>query len=291
MSIVAPLPAGYSLGAMTLEEAHQLGDWAAAEGWNPGLHDIRIAWACDPDAFVALREEARLAGGGTIFRHSPAFGFMGLFIMREDLRRRGLGTVLWQWRRDQLRGRLAPGATIGMDGVLEMVPFYARGGFEFAHRSTRFQGAAPNGHRDRDAVALETLDWRTVLEFDRRHFPATRERFLRQWLLQPGAKGEALVSDGQVRALGLARPCRQGHKLGPVFAETPLLAERLLGSLAVGLDGGQIQLDVPDTNAAGITLARQFGLAPVFACARLYLGPPPDMASARIFGLTSFEFG
>jgi len=29
----------------------------------------------------------------------------------------------------------------------------------------------------------------------------------------------------------------------------------------------------------------------VFGCARMYLGPPPDIARRRIFGITTFELG
>ena len=49
------LPQGYRIGQMTRAEASILDSWAAQEGWNPGLSDIDIAWAFDPDAFIALR--------------------------------------------------------------------------------------------------------------------------------------------------------------------------------------------------------------------------------------------
>ena len=136
------LPPNLSIGPMTRAEVDTLGDWAAAEGWNPGLSDLAIAWDTDPDAFVALRDGGTLAGGGSIFSYGGAFGFMGLFIMRADLRRQGLGAVLWRWRRDRLIARLKPGATIAMDGVFDMAPFYERGGFKSAFRDIRYQGLA-----------------------------------------------------------------------------------------------------------------------------------------------------
>jgi hypothetical protein len=42
---ISALPAGYRIDRMTRAEADILDAWAAAEGWNPGLHDIDIAWA------------------------------------------------------------------------------------------------------------------------------------------------------------------------------------------------------------------------------------------------------
>jgi hypothetical protein len=89
---LSALPPGYRIDRMTRAEADILDGWAAAEGWNPGLHDIEIAWDYDPDAFIALRKDGTLAGGGAIINYEGAAGFMGLFIMRADLRRQGLGT-------------------------------------------------------------------------------------------------------------------------------------------------------------------------------------------------------
>ena len=33
---------------MTRPEVDQLVDWAAREGWNPGLHDAELFWAHRP---------------------------------------------------------------------------------------------------------------------------------------------------------------------------------------------------------------------------------------------------
>ena len=100
------LPDGYAIGAMTRPEAEVLGEWAAAEQWNPGLSDIPLAYDYDPEAFIALRKGDVMVGGGSILSYGGAAGFMGLFILRADLRRQGLGAVLWHERLRRLRARL-----------------------------------------------------------------------------------------------------------------------------------------------------------------------------------------
>ena len=117
------LPSGFVIDAMTEKEAKILDEWAAKEGWNPGLNDIAVAWAFDPAAFISLRRGNELIGGGSTISYRGAAGFMGLFIVRDDARRRGLGAVLWHERLRRFRARLRPNAPIGMDGVYEMVPF------------------------------------------------------------------------------------------------------------------------------------------------------------------------
>lgn len=285
------LPEGYAIGEMNTEELATLEAWVAEEGWNPGLADLALARTLDPAAFIALRQQGVLAGAGTIFRHTPDFGFMGLFIMRPDLRRQGIGSALWQWRRDAMRRRLAPGGTVGMDGVFEMVPFYERGGFRYAHRSLRYQGVSAGGTAADDAVTVEAVPAAALAAFDHLHFPCARERFLHAWLDRPGVRGRVLYSGGVIRGWGALRPCCVGFKVGPLFAHTRADAERLLASLLEGTAGTQIQIDIPEPNVAGIALARSLGFSEVFGCARLYAGPSPRLPLDRIFGVTSFEFG
>lgn len=285
MALTAP-----SIAPMRPDEVLVLEEWAAAEGWNPGLADLAIAHAVDPDAFVALRQGDEMVGGGSIFSHGGVFGFMGLFIVRADLRGGRLGTTLWHQRLEMLRNRLAPGASIGMDGVFAMVPFYEKGGFKLAHRDLRFEGVA-HGQMDSDAHSYPEISFAEIDSFDRRFFPAPRSAFLVRWLEQPGAHVLGIRVNDMLAGYGVARPCRQGFKLGPVFADTPDIAERLISSLMAKIEGEKVALDVPEPNEAGLRLAARFGLSESFGCARLYYGPAPDLPLNGIFGVTSFEFG
>ena len=55
--------------------------------------------------------------------YGGAWGFLGLFIVREDLRSHGLGGELWDHLLVDLRSRLRDDAPIGLDGVVAMQPF------------------------------------------------------------------------------------------------------------------------------------------------------------------------
>ncbi|MFZ9629964.1 MAG: GNAT family N-acetyltransferase, partial [Ilumatobacteraceae bacterium] len=246
-----PLPAGHVIGPMRDDEVAVLTSWAAAEGWNPGANDVGIARALDPDAFIALRDGDEFIGGGTIFRVAPRLGFMGLFIVRSDRRSNGLGRVLWHHRRDLLLSRLESGSTIGMDGVFDMVPFYRRGGFELAYRDLRFEGTA-TGTPDPHVEPLDAFDCDEVYRLDASLLGADRRTFLEQWLTAPGVRAVGLRVDGRLAALGALRPALVGHKFGPVLAENPSLAERLIGHLMSTVRGEQVQLDVPEPNEPGL---------------------------------------
>jgi hypothetical protein len=216
---------------------------------------------------------------------------MGLFIIRSDRRGAGLGRVLWHHRRDRLIDRLEPGATIGMDGVLGMVPFYTDGGFRLAYHDQRYQGVA-SGEADPHVLALADEDRTDIRNLDAALFGADRSAFLDGWLSAPGVQAVVIRSEARrLTALAAIRPALDGYKFGPVLAESPDLARRVVGHLLSLVQGQAVQIDVPVPNASGLALAESFGLRPVFRCARMYYGPTPKVNVQHIFGVTSFEFG
>jgi hypothetical protein len=99
------------------------------------------------------------------------------------------------------------------------------------------------------------------------------------------------VKDGAATGLGVIRPCRSGHKIGPLVAETEQDAESLLAGLLARVEPGPVFLDVPEPHAAAVALATRLGLAPVFETARMYNGPAPALRMDRLFGVTTFELG
>ena len=286
-----PMGADLLLRPMRRAELDVLVDWAADEGWNPGLHDAELFWATDPAGFVAAEAGGELVGGGSIVSYDGRFGFMGFFIVAPALRGRGLGARLWQHRKQALLARLEPGAAIGLDGVFEMQDFYARGGFAFAGRDLRFEGVGQGASIAPGLVDAREVPFDALLAYDAAHFAAPRAAFLERWIAQPGARALAALGGGELRGYGVIRPCRRGFKVGPLFAADARLAEDLLLGLGDHARGEPLFLDAPEANPAAIALARRRRMEEVFGCARMYLGPAPALPDHEIFGVTTFELG
>jgi GNAT superfamily N-acetyltransferase len=276
---------------MTRDEAGSLIEWAAQEGWNPGRNDAEIFWSTDPEGFIAAEQAGEPIGGGAVISYDGRFGFMGLFIIRPDYRGQGLGRRLWYHRRDLLISRLQTPAAIGMDGVFNMQDFYSHGGFVLFGRDLRFAGVGEVASISNALVDLRELPFDDVLRYDTMHFPAPRELFLRQWIHQPDSRALGSMQDGGLGGYGVIRPCRKGYKIGPLFAADPATAEDLFRGLADFARGEPLFLDVPERNPAALALARRHGMQEVFGCARMYLGPPPELPHEEIFGVTTFELG
>lgn len=281
---------------MTYPEVDELVGWAAQEGWNPGLDDADLFWATDPDAFIAAELAGELIGGGAITSYQGEFGFMGSFIVRPEFRGKGLGNTLWHARRERLLGRLRPGASIGLDGAFAMQDYYAKGGFVFSHRNIRFRAEIPERPitptvGNEDIVPLAEVPFDQVLAYDRSCFPVPRATFLKGWLSQPAAAALGCRRDGNLSGYGVVRRCGQGHKIGPLFADDAQTAYALYGHLAERAAGGPLFLDAPEDNPAALELVHRYRMVEVFGCARMYLGPAPDIAHQRIFGITTLELG
>jgi hypothetical protein len=178
-----------------------------------------------------------------------------------------------------------------MDGDLEMQSWYAERGFRFSHRSIRCQGSGASGELADTLVAAEDVPFERLAAYDRRCFPAARERFLRAWLEQPDSLALAAVERDEMRGFGVARRCLEGAKVGPLFADDASVAGELFDGLATFAPGEPLCIDVPEVNAWARSLVARRGLHEVFACARMYDGPAPDIDESRIYGVTTFELG
>ncbi len=261
-------------------------DWAAREGWNPGLQDAVCFHAADPQGFFVAREAGRVVGFISAVAYDAAFGFIGLYIVAPDCRGRLVGIRLAQRALAYLGQRI-----IGVDGVLQKTKNYVAHGFCLQCKNIRHAGVLPHAAGSANVVAVREVAWDALLAYDRRHFPAPRAQFLQHWLDAPGHHGYAYLQADVVRGYGVVRPCRTGYKLGPLFADSMAVADALAGVLGVHTQGAMVYFDTPDTNPAAVALARQYGMQEVFATARMYRGGLPDLPDNEIFGITSFELG
>jgi GNAT superfamily N-acetyltransferase len=262
-------------------------NWAAAEGWNPGLADDACFAVVDPEGFFIGELDGAPAATVSCINYGARFAFLGFYIVREDLRGRGYGLRLWNAAIAHAGPRV-----IGLDGVVAQQQNYRKSGFQLAYANVRYGGtvAAPDAPKAA-VIALSDVPLPDVEADDATVFPAPRSAFLAAWIGSPGHVGRALVRDGRLAGWGVIRPCRRGRKIGPLVADDRATAEVVLSALLVSVGGGEIFLDVPSINRDAVALAQDFGLAPVFETARMYTGAIPPLRLERVFGVTTFELG
>lgn len=277
--------ASFQIRAMTRVELDLMVDWAADEGWNPGLHDADCFHAADPDGFfVGLLDGEPIASISGV-AYDDGFGFLGFYIVRPEHRGKGYGLAIWNACMDYLGGR-----NVGLDGVVAQQHNYRKSGYALAYSNVRYEGVGAAAAAD-DVVALSSVPFDRIAAYDRACFPARRDRFLRCWLAMPDSTGHAVLRDGALAGYGVRRRCRAGHKIGPLFADDDAVAETLFTALAGRIADEPVFLDIPETNTAARSLVERHAMRPVFETARMYTEKAPEIALGRVFGVTTFELG
>jgi len=262
--------------------------WARDEGWNPGLDDAAPFYAQDPSGLLMGWLGTVRVGCVSVVKYGASFAFLGLYIVHPAHRGKGYGKRLWDASLASV-----PGRTVGLDGVPAQQENYLKSGFGFAHRSARW-GGVPSGRvaRRSQVRPLSSADFAAVAAFDRRYVAAPRDAFLAAWLAPSASRlVEGYFEREQLRGYGAIRRCVTGWKIGPLFAETPEIAENLLAKLITTADSDPVFIDVPEPNRAAVDLVQRLGFTAAFETARMYLGPPPALPLEQIFGITTLELG
>ncbi len=275
----------FRIRPMTRSEIDLALDWAADEGWNPGLHDADGFHAADPGGFLLGLLDGEPVASISAVRYGADFGFFGFYIVRPPYRGRGYGLRLWQAGVQRLADR-----TIGLDGVVAQQDNYRRSDFVYAHGNQRYRGIARGG-TPQGLTPVHDVPFAQLLDYDTRCFGCPRPAFLRRWLQPPAGTALAVRDDERLLGYGVIRACRQGHKVGPLFADNAEVAQALMQGLAATVANETVFLDVPLPNAAALALAHRHDMEPVFETARMYRGEAPAIPVDSVFGVTTFELG
>jgi len=268
-------------------------DWAMDEGWNPGLDDLSVFHAADPEGFLMGFRDGDPVSSISVVRYGDDYGFLGFYIAHPDARGTGAGIAIWNAGMAHLEGR-----TVGLDGVVDQQENYKKSGFVLAGRNIRYTGVPNVGSMSAAGIDVRDVtpgDLAALLPYDRPIFGAPRDGFASAWACpekRVRRRGMIAIADGDLAGYGVIRECLRGYKIGPLFADTEAVAAALFAALlGRAAPGSNISIDPPEGNRAATRFAEQAGMAPVFETARMYKGAAPDLPIDRIFGLTTFELG
>lgn len=277
----------YKISVMSQDELSTAINWARKEGWNPGIHDAAAFYQADPTGFLAGKYFDQIIATISAVKYGSDFGFIGLYIVKEEFRGKGFGFKLWEAAIASMSGR-----NIGLDGVLAQQDNYKKSGFRLAHRNIRFAGKSAKNTLPSRATAAEQIPFNDIAAYDSQFFPAERGNFLKHWIAPENSRTLAIVENSRILGYGSIRPCDQGFKIGPLNAESSDIAVELFLALTATIpEASEIFLDVPEPNKVAIQLAQNFGMTPVFETARMYTKSFPKLPLDKIFGITTFELG
>ncbi|GEA60139.1 GNAT family N-acetyltransferase [Vibrio comitans] len=278
----------YSIQTMSRAEIDTAVDWAASEGWNPGLHDADCYCIADPSAFLVGYLDDEPIAVISVVKYDESFGFLGFYIVKPEYRGQGYGIQIWDAGIKRLSG-----LNIGLDGVVDQQENYKKSGFRLAYRNIRYEGTGGGDvPQNPDIVELSSIPFDTLNAYDQPFFPADRTEFTKAWISQPDSHALGVMIKDKLVGYGVIRQCRNGYKIGPLFADSPDLAEQLFLALKARVtDSDAIFLDTPEINPSAVALVENCQMTKSFETARMYTDSFPDLPLERTYGVASFEIG
>jgi len=279
----------YKVRSATRDELEIMIEWAAKEGWNPGLYDGNSFYAIDNKGFLLGFLDNKPVSSISAVKYNKDFGFIGFYIAKPEHRGKGYGYQIWKEAMKYLMSQ-----NIALDGVVAQQKNYKKSGFKLAYRHIRYEGFGTD-HKIKDnknIVLLSKVGIDSLINYDKKIFLHKRKEFLKQWINQPESLAVGYLGNKKLIGYGMVRRCRKGFKVGPLFADTKEIAFVLFERMRIFVGKNNlIYLDVPEPNKDAVALAKESGMKPMFETARMYTKNIPKTPLTKVFGVTTFEVG
>ncbi len=276
--------------------------WAREEGFAPGAGDFGIYRHTDQQGLWIGCLNGVPIGCIAGVRYNKLYGFIGLYLVVPEHRGKGFGIKLWQ----KAIKHLETLPCVGLEAALNRVEDYAKWGFQSASPTTRWQSIGRdtlnlddintlNNRSNLNLLEGKEIPSHAVHSYDERRETTPRPHFLSDWLNHPAGQVLALVDNqGFCHGFGRIRPCllkdREGWRIGPLLADTPLLAKILLENLIIK-HPGVILLDSPGANTNVENLLKELGFKAISQTLRMYRGQQPHISLNDVYGLACLELG
>jgi hypothetical protein len=140
-------------------------------------------------------------------------------------------------------------------------------------------------------LSINPDDCNAIIKYDKICFGFERSSFIQLWLSQENSVSYQYQIDNKIQGYATVRKTELGYKIGPLFADSPLIAENLLNYCLSSFNDETYFIDVPNVNLESTKLMVEYGGAAVFECGRMYYGTPPLLPMQKIYGITTLELG
>jgi GNAT superfamily N-acetyltransferase len=294
------LSVGYDVSAppevrpLSRDELDVVLSWAADEGWNPGLADADALWAADPGGLWGVEIDGVLVGSGATVSRGTRDAVVGMLLVQREHRGMGVGSVVFPFLVDGALSRLEPGATLELHAPAAHQDFCERFGFRAVGRTARMTGVGAmrrRGPYSGQLRALATLPLDKIVEYDAAHVGAERPDLLRAWISPRNGHGIAAYEEGRLIGMAVMRPCVTGYRVGPLYADSPDIADEILVALSGTVVGQPITIDVMTENPDALGLAAHHSLSETSSLVRMRMGEATEPRLGSVYAVTTVEFG
>ena len=256
-------------------EIHEVKRLCQSAHWPYTLKDIERLYRLGRNGWFCAIVDRQFAGQAMGLKIG-SLGCIGIVIVREDLRRRGIATALTE---AALKHLLDLGIkTVNLDATSEGYGIYKKLGFvpEFSvlHYVREASLSPPSGDESAGIEALRSADSALLARMDKRYYGVDRSAVLKA--LAKDSEGFVLSDKKKIQGYAMTRPMSYEHGLwlGPWVAEDSSSAEALLRQVLLRFRGKEIRLGALEVNLRNQDLLARYGFKVDFKITRMRYGRP-----------------
>jgi predicted N-acetyltransferase YhbS len=241
MKVTEPL---IKIREMQLRDIEQAMGLKNSEGWNQTEQDWEILLRLSPKTCLVAVSDQEVIGTVTAVNYSNELAWIGMMLVNEKYRRKGIGSLLLKDNIKRLKGC----KIIKLDATPIGRNVYIQLGFEEEYTISRMTISPlpkqPITHSG-TVTPLSSHDIQEIADLDKEVFGADRTDLIELILETYPDKALKLERDARIAAYCLRRDGVKHNHLGPVIALTTEDAKTLLAAAMSRLAGQAVVLDVP----------------------------------------------
>ncbi|XP_068754213.1 holothin acyltransferase-like [Montipora capricornis] len=274
----------------------------AKEGWGPGLQDAECFMACDPTAGFVGELNGKPICCCTVAKYGDSYAFGGSHIASKEFRGKGYGKKIY----DACLASVKHFPSIALTSDLKREEINKRNGFRSLFYGAFFVFNIPTAiacfsetlkRSPTKIKRIEEVNMQALFMYDTTVFGFERHAFLSKWLCIAGSHARvAIDSEGSIVGYTVARPTfiKESYKIGPLFADSEAIAEKLLKAvfeelLLEDVPPPVVCIDAPTEKATKLCERLQGKRS--FELVYMVMNDLPDACFDKWFGYTTVQFG
>jgi predicted N-acetyltransferase YhbS len=258
---------GVEIRPMRLDDVPALMELKNQAGWNQVEADWRFFIRTYPRHCFAAEADGETVGSVTGINYENKISWIGMVIVREDQRGKGIAKMLMESALDSLKDC----ACVKLDATPAGQPVYEKLGFIPEWGLTRMTGPGLAASDENAPVSLVSEDDMVeICAADKRFFGADRSPVLRRLFLEYPRIALKVVRDGKIAGYCFGREGYKHRFAGPVVAESPKDALDLIKAASKG--AASAALDIVDSRADLAALLEGAGFSRQRSLLRMFKG-------------------
>jgi len=240
-------------------------------GWNMAVEDFVFNSKLEPNGcFVAL-EDSVPVGISTCISYGRV-GWFGNLAVKEDCRRKGVGSALVKHSIDYLKTMRTE--IIGLYAYTHLVGFYQKFGFKSDQTFIVLKGKATNSAVDGNVRKSRNEDVSRLFAFDAKCYGSDRSKLLKSILEDKENMCYISNENGQILGFAMAKVYQGMAEIGPLICTSKhtVSSVALLRTILNRLKGLEVFIYLSMKHKALLDFLLESGFQKDFEVSRMFLG-------------------